>query len=95
MHWLPDVVLAAFALGMFLPNMGQMDASISRYPGFAAYRERSGLLLRGVAGLSRLSSPAPPRSARRGWDGRGARRCRFRSASSARTFRRRPGRCGR
>jgi len=92
MHWLPDVVLAAFALGVFLPNMGKMDASISRYPGFAAYRERSGLLLRGVAGLSRLSSPAPPRSGRKGWGGRRVGRCRFRSASSARTSRLRPGR---
>jgi steroid 5-alpha reductase family enzyme len=45
MHWLPYVVLAGFAFGVFLPNMRKKDASLSRYPGFAAYRERSGLLL--------------------------------------------------
>ena len=45
MHWLPYVVLAGFAFGVFLPNMRKKDGSLSRYPGFAAYRERSGLLL--------------------------------------------------
>ena len=45
MHWLPYGVLAGFAFGVFLPNMRKKDASLSRYPGFAAYRERSGLLL--------------------------------------------------
>jgi steroid 5-alpha reductase family enzyme len=45
MHWLPYAVLAAFALAVFLPNMRKKDESLSRYPGFAAYRERSGLLL--------------------------------------------------
>ena len=32
------------------------------------------------------SGPAPPRSGRRGWGGRRGRRCRFRSANSARTY---------
>jgi protein-S-isoprenylcysteine O-methyltransferase Ste14 len=45
MHWLPYVVLAGFGFGVFLPNMRKKDASLSRYPGFAAYRERSGILL--------------------------------------------------
>jgi protein-S-isoprenylcysteine O-methyltransferase Ste14 len=45
MHWLPYVVLAGFGFGVFLPNMRKKDESLSRYPGFAAYRERSGLLL--------------------------------------------------
>jgi steroid 5-alpha reductase family enzyme len=45
MHWLPYAVLAGFGFGVFLPNMRKKDASLSRYPGFAAYRERSGLLL--------------------------------------------------
>ncbi|MEI6111998.1 MAG: DUF1295 domain-containing protein [Cyanobium sp. ELA712] len=45
MHWLPYAVLAGFGFGIFLPNMRKKDASLSRYPGFAAYRERSGLLL--------------------------------------------------
>jgi len=45
MHWLPYAVLAGFALAVFLPNMRKKDQSLSRYPGFDAYRERSGLLL--------------------------------------------------
>ena len=45
MHWLPYLVLAGFGFGVFLPNMRKKDASLSRYPGFATYRERSGLLL--------------------------------------------------
>jgi steroid 5-alpha reductase family enzyme len=45
MRWLPYAVLTGFAFGVFLPNMRKKDASLSRYPGFAAYRERSGLLL--------------------------------------------------
>jgi hypothetical protein len=39
------VVLAVFGRAVFLPNMRKKDQSLSRYPGFAAYRERSGLLL--------------------------------------------------
>jgi protein-S-isoprenylcysteine O-methyltransferase Ste14 len=45
MHWLPYLVLAGFGFGVFLPNMRKKDESLARYPGFAAYRERSGLLL--------------------------------------------------
>jgi hypothetical protein len=45
MHWLPYVVLAVFGLAVFLPNMRKKDQSLARYPGFGAYRERSGLLL--------------------------------------------------
>jgi steroid 5-alpha reductase family enzyme len=45
MHWLPYAVLAAFGLAVFLPNMRKKDQSLARYPGFEAYRERSGLLL--------------------------------------------------
>jgi protein-S-isoprenylcysteine O-methyltransferase Ste14 len=44
MHWLPYVVLAAFGLAVFLPNMRKKDQSLARYPGFEAYRQRSGLL---------------------------------------------------
>lgn len=45
MHWLPYLVLAGFALAVFLPNMRRKDESLGRYPGFEAYRQRSGLLL--------------------------------------------------
>ena len=44
MHWLPYAVLAAFGLAVFLPNMRKKDQSLSRYPGFDAYRDRTGLL---------------------------------------------------
>lgn len=45
MHWLPYAILAGFALLLFLPNMRNKDASLSRYPEFEAYRQHSGLLL--------------------------------------------------
>jgi hypothetical protein len=34
-----------FAALVFVPNMRKKDQSLSRYPEFAAYQERSGLLL--------------------------------------------------
>jgi steroid 5-alpha reductase family enzyme len=45
MHWLPYVILAGFALVLFLPNMRRKDVSLSRYPEFEAYRQHSGRLL--------------------------------------------------
>jgi hypothetical protein len=45
MHPLPYLVLAGFALGVFLPNMRRKDESLARYPGFEAWKRRSGLLL--------------------------------------------------
>ena len=44
-HWLPFLVLSVFAALIFVPNMIKKDKSLSRYPEFAAYKERSGLLL--------------------------------------------------
>jgi protein-S-isoprenylcysteine O-methyltransferase Ste14 len=44
-HWIPWAVLAWVWIGIFLPNMLNKDASLSRYPGWAAYKARSGLLL--------------------------------------------------
>ena len=44
-HWLPLVILGAIAALIFVPNMLKKDKSLSRYPEFAAYKERSGLLL--------------------------------------------------
>jgi steroid 5-alpha reductase family enzyme len=44
-HWLPFVILAAFFLGVFVPNMIKKDKSLSRYPEFAEYQTNSGLLL--------------------------------------------------
>ena len=44
-HWLPFLILGAFAALIFVPNMLKKDKSLSRYPEFAAYKKRSGLLL--------------------------------------------------
>lgn len=44
-HWLPFLIVAAFFAGLFLPNMRKKDQSLSRYPEFADYKARSGLLL--------------------------------------------------
>jgi steroid 5-alpha reductase family enzyme len=45
MHWQPWLVLAGFAIGVFLPNMRRKDESLARHPEFAAWKERTGLLL--------------------------------------------------
>lgn len=44
-HWLPLAILGVFSVLVFVPNMRKKDQSLSRYPEFAAYKERSGLLL--------------------------------------------------
>lgn len=43
-HWLPFAILGGFVFGLFVPNMLKKDQSLSRYPGFAEYKNRSGLL---------------------------------------------------
>ena len=44
-HWLPPVVLAWVWLGVFTVNMTHKEASMSRHPEWAAYRQRTGWLL--------------------------------------------------
>jgi protein-S-isoprenylcysteine O-methyltransferase Ste14 len=44
-HWLPAAVLAWVWLGVFAVNMIMKEASMSRYPEWAAYRGRTGWLL--------------------------------------------------
>jgi protein-S-isoprenylcysteine O-methyltransferase Ste14 len=44
-HWIPWVVLAWVWGGVFIPNMLRKDASLSRYPEWAAYQARTGLLI--------------------------------------------------
>lgn len=44
MHWIPFLVLAAWVLGFFVRNMIKKDKSLSRHPGFADYKSRTGLL---------------------------------------------------
>jgi steroid 5-alpha reductase family enzyme len=43
--WLGFIGIAAFFFGAFIPNMIRKDKSLSRYPEFAAYKDRSGLFL--------------------------------------------------
>jgi protein-S-isoprenylcysteine O-methyltransferase Ste14 len=47
-HWLPFVVLAWVWSGLFAVNMIMKEASMSRYPQWAEYKERSWWLLPGV-----------------------------------------------
>jgi steroid 5-alpha reductase family enzyme len=44
-HWLPILILALWVAAYWLPNMRKKDASLSRYPGFAAYKQRSKLFI--------------------------------------------------
>jgi len=45
LHWLPFIILGGFVAAVFWPNMRQKDRALGRYPDFAAYQARSGLLL--------------------------------------------------
>jgi len=45
MHWLPFVILAGWVFGFFARNMLAKDKSLSRYPEFAEYKKRTGLIL--------------------------------------------------
>lgn len=56
MHWLPYVILGLFMTLMFIPNMYKKDQSLARYPEFAAYKARSGLILPMLTG----SAPDQP-----------------------------------
>ncbi|MGH8541810.1 MAG: methyltransferase family protein [Stenotrophobium sp.] len=44
-HWLPPIVLAWVWMGLFAVNMRLKEASMSRYPEWAAYKKRSWWLL--------------------------------------------------
>lgn len=44
MHWLPFLILGAWVFGFFVRNMFSKDKSLSRYPQFAEYKQKSGLL---------------------------------------------------
>jgi len=47
-HWLPVVVLAWVWLGLFSVNMVMKEASMSRYPEWAAYKKRTWWLVPGL-----------------------------------------------
>jgi protein-S-isoprenylcysteine O-methyltransferase Ste14 len=44
-HWIPWISLAVWWTIVFFPNMQMIEASISRYPGWEAYKARTGMLL--------------------------------------------------
>jgi len=44
-HWIPWLILAWVWIGIFLVNMLMKEASLARYPGWPAYKARTGLLL--------------------------------------------------
>jgi steroid 5-alpha reductase family enzyme len=45
MHWLPLAVIALYLMVIWFPNMHKKDKSLSRYPGFAAYKRKSKLFI--------------------------------------------------
>ena len=45
MHWLPLAILALWVGAVWVPRMLKKDRSLSRYPGFADYRERTKLFI--------------------------------------------------
>lgn len=49
-HWLPWVILAGVWGLLFVPTMLAIEASLSRYPGYEAWRSRTGFLLPSVRG---------------------------------------------
>ena len=44
-HWLPAAILVLWLLAVWIPNMRKKDRSLSRYPTFATWRGRSGLMV--------------------------------------------------
>lgn len=63
-HWLPWAILAWVWLGVFVPNMLRKEASMARYPDWAAYKARSGFLIPRIFGPSEpVPAPATTTSA--------------------------------
>lgn len=48
MHWAPFAVLALFVGVIWVPNMIKKDRSLSRYPEFAEWKQRSSLFIPGI-----------------------------------------------
>jgi protein-S-isoprenylcysteine O-methyltransferase Ste14 len=47
-HWIPAAVLAYYWLALFATNMAMKEASMSRYPEWAAYRSQTWWLVPGI-----------------------------------------------
>lgn len=58
-HWLPFLILGGFIAGIFIPNMIKKDKSLARYPEFAAYKQRSGLIFPKFWAKSSQTTPIP------------------------------------
>lgn len=54
-HWLPFAILGFFVGVLFVPNMLKKDKSLSRYPEFAAYKARTGLIFPNLFGASPIA----------------------------------------
>jgi protein-S-isoprenylcysteine O-methyltransferase Ste14 len=63
-HWAPFMVLAWVWGGVFFPNMLRKEASMSRYPEWAAYKARTGLLLPRLFPTAATGNVADGRAAR-------------------------------
>jgi steroid 5-alpha reductase family enzyme len=50
MHWLPFLILSGWVFGFFLRNMLSKDKSLSRFPQFAEYKHKTGLLFPKIFG---------------------------------------------
>jgi steroid 5-alpha reductase family enzyme len=51
MHWLPFLILSGWVFGFFIRNMLSKDKSLSRYPQFAEYKKKTGLLFPKIFGI--------------------------------------------
>jgi len=54
-HWIPWVILGGIWTFVFMTNIAAQEVSLSRHPGWTAYKARTGLL------FPRLRGPAGPR----------------------------------
>jgi protein-S-isoprenylcysteine O-methyltransferase Ste14 len=44
-HWIPWAILSFIWTSVFMTNIAAQEVSLSRHPGWAAYKARTGLLL--------------------------------------------------
>jgi steroid 5-alpha reductase family enzyme len=61
-HWIPWIVLAWVWLVLFVPNMLGKEASMSRYPEWADYKARTGMLLPRLRPAPAVAATAPSAS---------------------------------
>jgi protein-S-isoprenylcysteine O-methyltransferase Ste14 len=59
-NWFPFVVNFAWIFGFFVRNMIKKDRSMSRHPGFAAYKARTGLLFPRILPVRALGTDRAP-----------------------------------